>query len=85
MPEQETPEEFRARMRSVGFVPGATIRATSRTVTRPADDPGLDAGRTARETTDELGTVITESDNRRDVIIHPETHVQSLSFQGLEG
>ena len=29
--------------------------------------------------------MITESDNRQDVIIHPETHVQSLSFQGLEG
>jgi len=84
MPEQETPEEFRARMRSVSFVPGATVRATSRMITRP-DDGGLDAGRTARETTDELGTVITESDNRQDVIIHPETHVQSLSFQGLEG
>jgi hypothetical protein len=84
MPELETPEEFRARMRSVGFVPGATARATSRTITRP-DDGGLDAGRPAKETTDELGTVITESDNRQDVIIHPETHVQTLSFQGLEG
>jgi hypothetical protein len=81
MPDQETPEEFRARMRSVGFVPGATIRATSRTVTRP-DDGGLDVGRKAKETTDELGTVITESENRQDVIIHPETHVQTLSFQG---
>jgi hypothetical protein len=84
MPELETPEEFRARMRSVGFVPGPTIKATSRTIRRPADDPGLDAGRKAKEITDELGTVITESDNRQDVNIHPETHVQSLSFQGLE-
>jgi hypothetical protein len=82
MPELETPEEFRARMRSVGFVPGATIKSQSRTIRRPMDGE-LDAGRKAKETTDEHGTVITESDNRQDVNIHPETHVQSLSFQGL--
>ena len=84
MPERETPEQFRARMRSVGFVPEPKTRATSRTIRRPADDTGLDAGRTAKETVDEHGTVITESDNRQDVNIHPKTHVQSLSFQGLE-
>jgi hypothetical protein len=33
----------------------------------------IDAGRTAKEVTDELGTVVTESDNRQDVMIHPQT------------
>jgi hypothetical protein len=83
MPE-ETPEEFRARMRSVGFVPEAQHKATSRTITRP-DDGGLDAGRPAKETTDELGSVITESDNRQDVNIVPPTVYQTVSLMGPEG
>ena len=49
MPEQETPEEFRARMRSVSFVPGATVRATSRMITRP--DDGVQAARPGRRPT----------------------------------
>jgi hypothetical protein len=40
----------------------------------------IDAGRKAKETTDELGTVITESENRQDVNIHPETHVTQLGI-----
>jgi hypothetical protein len=83
MPELETPEEFRARMRSVGFVPGATIKASTRTIRRPKDG-SLDAGLKAKETTDEHGSVITESDNRQDVNIVPPTVYQKLSFQGQE-
>jgi hypothetical protein len=83
MPEKETAEEFRARMRSVGFVPGAQTKAVTRTVTRPYDG-GVDAGRKAKETTDELGSVITEADNRQDVNICPPTVYQTLSFQGEE-
>jgi hypothetical protein len=82
MPEQETPEEFRARMRSVGFVQSGS-RPKERIITRP-DDGGVDAGRTARETTDELGSVITESDNRQDVNIRPPTVYQKLSLMGQE-
>jgi hypothetical protein len=70
----ETPEEFRARVGSVGFLAGGQTKNKVRTVRRPADDPGMiDAGRTAKEVTDELGTVVTESDNRQDVMIHPQT------------
>lgn len=80
MPELETPEQFRARMASVGFMKGGRTKDKVRMVTRPADDPGVDAGRKAKETTDELGTVITESDNRQDVNIHPATHVAELGI-----
>jgi hypothetical protein len=79
MPELETPEEFRRRMASVGFLSKGQTKDKVRTVRRPVDDPGMiDAGRKAKETTDELGTVITESENRQDVNIHPETHVTHL-------
>jgi hypothetical protein len=76
----ETPEEFRKRVRSVGFMAGGRTRDKVTTVTRPATDPGLDAGKQAKQTTDELGTVITESDNRQDVMITPPTHVQEVGF-----
>lgn len=80
----ETPEEFRDRMRSIGFMKGGRTRDRVTTVTRPADDPGVDAGRRAKQTTDELGTVITESDNRQDVNIRPPTTHQTLSLNGQE-
>jgi hypothetical protein len=81
MPELETPEQFRRRMQSVGFLASGRTRDKVRTIRRPADDPGMiDAGRKAKETTDELGTVITESENRQDVNIHPETHVTQLGI-----
>jgi hypothetical protein len=73
MSEHETPEEFRARVGSVGFLAGGQTRDKVRTVTRPEDDQGPDAGRRAKQTTDELGTVITESENRQDVMVHPAT------------
>lgn len=77
----ETPEQFRERMRSIGFMKGGRTRDKVRTVTRPDDDPGVDAGKRAKETTDQLGTVITESENRQDVNICPPTHFQEIGFQ----
>jgi len=77
----ETREEFRDRMRSIGFMAGGRTRDRVRTVTRPENDPGLDAGQRAKQTRDEAGTVITESDHRQDVSIHPVTHVAGLHLQ----
>ncbi len=78
MPEPETPEEFRERMLSVGYISRRT-RDEVRTIRREPDG-GIDAGLTAKQTTDELGTVITESNNRQDVNIHPATHVAELGI-----
>jgi hypothetical protein len=80
MPDQETPEQFRERMRSVGFMAGGRTRDKVRTVTRPETDPGLDAGKRAKETTDQLGTVITESDHRQDVTVSPPTHAGEIQI-----
>ena len=80
MPENETPEQFRERLRSIGHLRGGRTRDKVRTVTRPEDDAGLDAGRRAKQTVDELGTVITESDHRQDVTITPPTHHQTLEI-----
>jgi hypothetical protein len=76
----ETPAEFRERMRSIGFMAGGRTRDKVATVTRPEDDPGVDAGKRAKRTVDELGTVVTESDNRQDVTITPPTHHQEIGF-----
>jgi hypothetical protein len=76
----ETPEAFRARVRSIGFMSGGRTRDQVSTVVRPENDPGLDAGQRAKQTTDQLGTVITESDHRQDVNIHPATHVATLGI-----
>jgi len=73
-----TPEE-KERLRSIGHLRGGRTRDKVRTVTRPEDDAGLDAGRRAKQTVDELGTVITESDHRQDVIT-PATHIQEIGF-----
>lgn len=74
-----TPEDLE-RMRSVGFMPHGRTRDQVRTVRRPETDDGPDAGRKAKQTTDQLGTIITESDNRQDVNIHPATHVAELGI-----
>jgi hypothetical protein len=73
-----TPEDLE-RMRSVGYMPHGRTRDQVRTIIREPDG-GYDAGRKAKETTDQLGTVITESDNRQDVNIHPETYVAELGI-----
>jgi hypothetical protein len=76
----ETPQQRRERWQSVGFMAGGRTRDKVRTVTRPPDDPGLDAGQRAKQTVDELGTVVTESDHRQDVTITPPTHIQEIGF-----
>lgn len=81
MPDDETPGAFRERMRSVGYLSGGRTRNRTRTITRPETDPGLDAGLRAKQTRDELGTVITESDHRQDVTITPATSHQIIGFQ----
>jgi hypothetical protein len=60
------------KMRSVGYLSRGRTRNRVRTVTR------ADTGEKAKETTDELGTVITESANRQDVNVNPETHITEL-------
>ena len=77
----ETPEQFRERMRSIAFLAGGRTRDRVRTVTRPENDPGLDAGQRARHVTDEAGTEIVTSDHRQDVNLHPATHVAELHLQ----
>jgi hypothetical protein len=69
----ETPEEFRERMRSVGYLSKGQTRDRSRTIVRSAEEGGVDAGKKAKETVDETGTTVTMSDNRQDVNIIPET------------
>lgn len=82
MAEGETVEQFKARMKSLQVMKGGRPRDKVRTITRPVTDPGIDAGKKAKQTKDELGTVITESDNRQDVNVCPQTHVQSIGFNG---
>ena len=77
---QETPQEFRARMLSLSYMPKGIPRDKRSTITRPENDPGVDAGKRAKVTTEAItGTTITESDNRQDVNIVPETVYQKLS------
>ena len=76
----ETVDQWRDRMRSIGFLGGGRTRDKVRVVTRPSDDNGVDAGKRAKETTDELGTTITESDNRQDVNITPATVYQNIQI-----
>lgn len=74
-----SPEE-KERLRSIGQLKGGRTRDRVTTVTRPEDDPGVDAGERAKRTTDELGTVITESANRQDVNVHPATYQSTLKI-----
>jgi hypothetical protein len=70
----ETPAQFRDRMKSVGYLKGGRTRNSVRTITHP------ETGERAKETTDELGTVITETPNRQDVNINPATYVAELGI-----
>ena len=70
----ETPAQFNARMRSIGYLKGGQTKDKVRTITH------AETGERAKETTDELGTVITETPNRQDVNIHPETHILEMSI-----
>lgn len=74
MADFESPAEFNARMRSIGFLKRGRTRDQVRTIIHP------ETGERAKETTDQLGTVITETANRQDVNIHPETHIANLDI-----
>lgn len=63
------------KMRSIGYLSRGRTRNRVRTIAHP------ETGERAKETTDELGTVITESANRQDVDIHPETHYTEMTIQ----
>ncbi len=87
MPELETPEEFRARMRSIGVIRGGRTRALEKIITRPeARDPAsgenkIDAGRRAKVVLDEERSVVyTTSDNRQDANI-----IGKAAVAGAEG
>jgi hypothetical protein len=70
----------RAKLLSVGYL-GRRTRDTVTDGVRPTTDPGVDAGKRCKATTDELGNTITVSDNRQDVTIRAP-HVQvSLNQQ----
>jgi hypothetical protein len=69
----ETPEEFRARMQSVGLIKGGRTRPLEKVITRPeAGDPAsgenkLDAGKRAKVVINEdRDVILTTSDNRQD-------------------
>jgi hypothetical protein len=73
MPEPETPEEFRERMRSLQVIRGGRTRPLEKIITRPDKDPQgnqIDAGRRARVTiNEERDIILTMSDNRQDANI----------------
>jgi hypothetical protein len=73
VPEPETPEEFRERMRSLQVIRGGRTRPLEKIVTRPDTDPQgnqIDAGRRAKVTiNEERDIILTTSDNRQDANI----------------
>jgi hypothetical protein len=78
---EETPAEFRERLRSIGFKTGNT-KQRSKIITHP--ETGERANR-IEEFNGDSNAVITQTDNRQDVNITPKTHVQSLSFMENDG
>ena len=80
----ETPEEFKARMKSLSYMRRTNL-AKEKVITRR--DGMVDDGRKAKITTipsepGAAGAEITQSDNRQDVNLRPETHYQTIGFQG---
>jgi hypothetical protein len=69
----ETPEEFRARMRSLQVIRGGRTRPLEKIITRPEYDPSgnqIDHGRRAKMTiNEERDVVYTTSENRQDANI----------------
>jgi hypothetical protein len=74
---QESPQEFRARMLSIGYM-HRTPKTKEKIIVR--SDNGADKGKRAKVTTDESGSTITTSDERQDVNIVPKTHIQEIGF-----
>lgn len=71
MAENETPEEFRARMLSIGHIRGGRTKTLEKVITRPEHDSSgnqIDSGRKAKVTiSEERDIVYTTSENRQDV------------------
>jgi hypothetical protein len=68
----ETPQEFRDRMRSIGVIRGGRTRPLEKIITRRDDGSGnlTDVGRKAKVVINEdRDIVLTTSDNRQDVNI----------------
>jgi hypothetical protein len=69
----ETPQEFRERMRSIGVIRGGRTRPLEKIITRPDHDASgnqTDAGKRAKITiNEERDLVYTTSDNRQDANI----------------
>lgn len=76
---QETPQEFRERMLSIGYMQ-RTPKVKEKIIIR--NDDGADKGKKAKVVTDESGSTQTESDNRLDANIVPATVYQTLNFMG---
>jgi hypothetical protein len=68
--DEETPEQFRERMRSLQVIKGGRTRPLEKVITRPDRDPAgnqIDAGRRAKVViNEERDVVYTTSDNRQD-------------------
>lgn len=63
----EKPEEFRARIRSIGVIKGSRTKPLEKVITRAG---GVDAGQKAKVVINEdRDIVLTTSDNRQDVHI----------------
>jgi hypothetical protein len=61
-------------MDSIGFLAHGRTRDIVETINHP------ETGERAKKTTDQQGTEITETDNRQDVMIHPETYHADLEI-----
>jgi hypothetical protein len=80
MPErEETPQEFLARMRSIGYLQGG------RTQDRVKEYRHPDKGYRMKETTDELNNTVTQHavGDRQDVMIRPKTVRVTKEDMGL--
>jgi hypothetical protein len=72
MPENESPAEFRERVRSIGVIRGGRTKPLEKIIVREDKGDGnvTDIGRKARVTINEdRDVVLTTSDNRQDVNI----------------
>lgn len=73
--------EFADKVRSLGVISRRT-RDQIREGRRPEHDPGADAGKKYKSTTDELGNTTVESDNRQDVRVKaPHIRMKSITTE----
>ncbi len=80
---QETPAEFRARMLSIGYIKGGRTNKRNKEKIVVRKDSGIDAGKKAKvyqQDGDGSTALMTESDNRLDCNITPETHYQEIGI-----